>query len=99
MHNRSSHSNAVPLLFCHGWPGSFAEVSKVIEALANPVTMPSIGVGAHQAFHVIAPSIPGFGFSDASPLEGFGPRATADMFDALMKRLGYNEYIVHGAGW
>ncbi|KAF2841367.1 alpha/beta-hydrolase [Patellaria atrata CBS 101060] len=99
VHKRSSRPNSIPLLFCHGWPGSFTEVSKVINKLAEPINEPSMGSGPTLGFHVVCPSIPGFGFSDSSPHEGFGLKATADIFDALMRRLGYNEYVVHGAGW
>jgi len=68
-------------------------VSKIIEPLTNPSKGEDL-----QAFHVVAPSIPGFGFSDASPLEGMGLSATAGAFDALMQRLGYEHYVAHGGG-
>lgn len=106
VHKASQHSNAIPLLFVHGWPGSFLEVSKVIDALTEPVTAsaanPLRDAGNHgetqmRAFHVVAPSIPGFGFSDASMDEGFGLKETAEIFDVLMKRLGYSKYVAHGA--
>jgi len=98
VHKPCAKPNAVPLLFCHGWPGSFAEVSKIIDPLVDPKS--ARGQNADiQGFHVVAPSIPGFGFSDASPNEGFGLRATAHVYDMLMKRLGYNEYVAHGTGW
>lgn len=93
VHKRSPHPYATPLLFCHGWPGSVLEVSKIIEPLTNPSKGEDL-----QAFHVVAPSIPGFGFSDASPLEGMGLSATAGAFDALMQRLGYEHYVAHGGG-
>lgn len=101
VHKRSKHRNAIPLLFCHGWPSSFIELYKIVDALTDPVSLPSYGIGAQQAFHVVAPSIPGFGFSDASPVEGFGLRGTAGAFDEVMSRLGYAKrgYVVHGAGW
>ncbi|KAF2851918.1 alpha/beta-hydrolase [Plenodomus tracheiphilus IPT5] len=99
VHKRSSRANAIPLLFCHTWPSSFVEVQRVIEALTEPVGLPG-GEGV-QAFHVVAPSIPGFGFSDASLREDFGLRATAGVFDAVMGRLGYAEggYVAVGTGW
>ncbi|KAF1991125.1 alpha/beta-hydrolase [Aulographum hederae CBS 113979] len=97
VHKRCAIDNAIPLLYCHGWPGSFIEVSKMIDPLTQPVEAP--GGGEMQAFHVVAPSIPGFGFSDAVMDEGFGPRGTADVFDALMQELGYEWYVVHGVGW
>lgn len=101
VHKRSKHRNAIPLLFCHSWPSSFVELYKIVDALTDPVSLPSYGIGAQQAFHVVAPSIPGFGFSDASPVEGFGLRETAGAFDEVMSRLGYARrgYVVHGAGW
>lgn len=99
VHRRSTHPNAIPLLICHTWPSSFIEVQRVIEALAEP---PPGQQGENiQAFHVVAPSIPGFGFSDASMKEEFGVVGTAKVFDALMGRLGYAEggYVAGGTGW
>ncbi|KAF1847948.1 alpha/beta-hydrolase [Cucurbitaria berberidis CBS 394.84] len=98
VHKRSKHENAIPLLFCHTWPSSFIEVQRVIDALTDPHSLPSFGDGAQQAFHVIAPSIPGFGFSDASMSEDFGLNGTAEVFDGLMARLGYDRYVAHGTG-
>jgi len=95
VHKRSVHANAIPLLVCHSWPGSFIEVQRMIEMLADPG-----GEGVQQAFHVVAPSIPGFGFSDASGLVGFGGGGAAGVFDGVMGRLGYGGgYVVHGVGW
>ena len=90
----------IPLLFCHDVDGSsFLDVSCIIDAL----TSRSSGTGEKDkggvAFHVVAPSVPGTGFSDASGEEGFGVCETADVFDALMKRLGYEKYVTFGAGW
>lgn len=99
MHRRSKHSNAIPLLFCHTWPSSFIEVQRIIDALTDPHSLPGFGDGAQQAFHVVAPSIPGFGFSDASMSEDFGLHGTAAVFDGLMARLGYDQYVAHGTGW
>ncbi|KAF2269454.1 alpha/beta-hydrolase [Lojkania enalia] len=99
VHKRSKHNNAIPLVFCHTWPSSFIEVEKVIDALTDPQSLPSFGAGAQQAFHVVAPSIPGFGFSDASSTENFGLRETAAMFNGLMEKLGYHQYVAHGTGW
>ena len=99
VHKRSTHQNAIPLLFCHTWPSSFIEVQKIIDALTDPQSLPSFGNGAQQAFHVVAPSIPGFGFSDASSVEAFGLEDTADTFAKLMHRLGYDRYVTHGSGW
>lgn len=99
VHKPSSHRHAIPLLFCHTWPSSFIEVQKIIDALTDPQSLPSFGDGAQQAFHVVAPSIPGFGFSDASSSETFGLEETAEAFSRLMKRLGYDRYVAHGTGW
>lgn len=99
VHKRSKHKNAIPLLFCHTWPASFVEVDKIIDALTDPQSLPSFGQGAQQAFHVVAPSIPGFGFSDASPVEEFGLRETASCFNAVMIKLGYEHYVAHGSSW
>lgn len=99
MHKRSKHPNAIPLLICHSWPSSFIEVQRIINALTDPHSLPSFGQGAQQAFHVVAPSIPGFGFSDASSSLEFGVRQTAEVFDGLMGRLGYEHYVAHGVGW
>jgi pimeloyl-ACP methyl ester carboxylesterase len=84
----------------HSWPSSFIEVQRVIDALVDPQRLPSFGMGAQQAFHVVAPSIPGFGFSDEGGEEGFGLKETAEVFDGVMRRLGYGDgYVVHGVGW
>ncbi|KAF2646735.1 alpha/beta-hydrolase [Massarina eburnea CBS 473.64] len=98
VHKRSKHANAMPLLFCHTWPSSFIEVEKIVDGLTDPQSLPSFGVGAQQAFHVVAPSIPGFGFSDASTREDFGVNETADAFNSVMLRLGYESYVAHGTG-
>jgi pimeloyl-ACP methyl ester carboxylesterase len=87
------------LLFCHTWPSSFIEVQRIIDALTDPLSLPSIGHGSQQAFHVVAPSIPGFGFSEGSASDEFGLKGTADVFNGLMSRLGYNRYVTHGTGW
>ncbi|KAF2140376.1 uncharacterized protein K452DRAFT_54976 [Aplosporella prunicola CBS 121167] len=90
----------IPLLFCHDYPSSFLDVGNILTALTCPVENGGLpGTGAAIGFHVVAPSIPGMGFSDASPEEGFGLRETADLFDALMEKLGYKEYVAYGSGW
>jgi hypothetical protein len=89
VHKRSKHADAVPLLFCHTWPSSFIEAEKVVDALTDPQEVMGYGAGAQMAFHVVVPSIPGFGFSDAAGSEGFGVAETAKAFDAVMVRLGY----------
>ncbi|KAG8858263.1 hypothetical protein FRB96_005393 [Tulasnella sp. 330] len=80
-------------LFIHGWPGNFAERLKMVDELAEPADL------KHPAFHVVSPSIPGYGFSDPPTAPGFGIRRAADVFDKLMKRLGYSHYITQGGDW
>lgn len=99
VHKKSKHANAIPLLVCHSWPSSFIEVQRVIDALTDPTSLPSFGMGAGQAFHVVAPSIPGFGFSDSSSELEFGLTGTAALFNQLMIQLGYDNYVAHGVGW
>lgn len=94
VHARSSQADAFPLLYIHSWPGSFIEAGRLIPLLTNPQSL-----GSQQAFHVVCPSIPGFGFSDAAAEPEFGVANAADVFAALMRRLGYDEYVVCGAGW
>ncbi|KZM28679.1 hypothetical protein ST47_g174 [Ascochyta rabiei] len=93
VHKRSAHASAVPLLYCHSWPGSFVEVQRIIDQLASPE-----GEG-ELAFHVVCPSIPGFGFSDASEDPQFGVHGAAEVFAGLMRRLGYERWVVCGSGW
>lgn len=93
VHARSSRPTAMPLLYIHSWPGSFIEVSRIIDDLVNPKEE------GQSAFHVICPSIPGFGFSDASEEPEFGVHGAAEVFAGLMRRLGYEEYVVCGGGW
>jgi pimeloyl-ACP methyl ester carboxylesterase len=71
----------------------------MINALVDPHSLPGFGHGAQQAFHVVAPSIPGFGFSDASLSDDSGLKETAQLFDQLMLQLGYGRYVAHGVGW
>ena len=86
----------LPLVFSHGWPGSFYEVHKVLGALTDP--------GAHggdpaDAFHVVAPSLPGYGFSQVPTTPGFGQARTAELWDGLMLELGYERYVAQGGDW
>lgn len=98
VHRRSSHKDAIPLLFCHDWGTSFLEISRVIEALCEPVTTPTQTQTHHQVFHVVCPSVPGFGFGDAIPSHHAGLLDTAMVFQRLMDKLEYQEYIACGAG-
>ncbi len=93
VHRRSAEPDAFPLILTHGWPGTFAEFDKVIEPLTDPVAH---GGRAEDAFHVVAPSIPGYGFSDRPPRLGYGRDRTGAMFAELMARLGYERYGAQG---
>lgn len=99
VHQRSASASAIPLLIIHGWPESFITSSKVIDALCNPITTPPRGDDSIQAFHVVVPSIPGFAFSEPVPEVANNIHGTAEVFDALMKGLGYGQYMIHGSGW
>ncbi|EXK38371.1 hypothetical protein FOMG_08769 [Fusarium oxysporum f. sp. melonis 26406] len=92
LHHRSSREDAIPLVFVHGWPGSFLEATKILPLLVNPPE-------GKQAFHVVAPSIPGYGFSQYSKKSGFGLEQHAACFALLMKRLGYEKYVCQGGDW
>ncbi|KAI0629893.1 alpha/beta-hydrolase [Trametes polyzona] len=94
VHQRSEVSGALPLLFVHGWPGSFLEVRKILPLL----TAASVD-GEHPSFHVVAVSLPGFGFSEAPKKPGFAGRQYAELFNKLMLSLGYDEYVYQGGDW
>ncbi|WP_163851898.1 epoxide hydrolase family protein [Pseudooceanicola aestuarii] len=96
VHARSAHPEARPLLLLHGWPGSFVEFRRVIPRLVDPVAH---GGRAEDAFHVVVPSLPGFGFSDKPRSPGFGAHRIAAQMDALMRGLGYGHYGVQGGDW
>jgi epoxide hydrolase len=96
IHVRSPHADATPLILTHGWPGSIVEFHKVIEPLTNPT---AFGGDAADAFHVVAPSLPGFGFSGKPTTTGWGVAKIADTFATLMARLGYDHYIAQGGDW
>ncbi|MFT3728953.1 MAG: epoxide hydrolase [Terricaulis sp.] len=96
LHVRSKHANAMPLLITHGWPGSVIEFMKVIGPLTDPEAH---GGKAEDAFHVVAPSLPGYGFSD-KPLEtGWGVPRIAMAWIGLMQRLGYDRWVAQGGDW
>jgi epoxide hydrolase len=96
IHQRSPHPDARALLITHGWPGSIVEFQKVIEPLTNPTAH---GGAASDAFHVICPSLPGFGFSDKPREVGWGVERIAKTWGRLMERLGYSEYFAQGGDW
>ncbi|HKZ07409.1 MAG TPA: epoxide hydrolase [Methylomirabilota bacterium] len=96
IHARSKHESALPLIVSHGWPGSIIEQLKLIEPLTNPTAH---GGTAADAFHVVIPSMPGYGFSGKPTATGWGPERIARAWDVLMKRLGYTSYAAQGGDW
>jgi epoxide hydrolase len=96
LHVRSPNAGALPLLLTHGWPGSVLEFAKVIGPLTDPEAH---GGRASDSFHVIAPSLPGYGFSDKPRTSGCGVEAIAHMWSQLMERLGYERYVAQGGDW
>jgi pimeloyl-ACP methyl ester carboxylesterase len=96
IHVRSKHENALPLIVSHGWPGSIIEQLEIIEPLTNPTAH---GGNASDAFHVVIPSMPGYGFSGKPTSTGWGPERIAHAWDVLMKRLGYARYAAQGGDW
>jgi pimeloyl-ACP methyl ester carboxylesterase len=96
IHVRSKHENALPIIITHGWPGSIIEQLKLIEPLTNPTAH---GGTAADAFDVVIPSIPGYGFSGKPTITGWGPERTARAWNVLMKRLGYKKYVAQGGDW
>ena len=96
IHQRSEHPDAIPLMIVHGWPGSISEFSKIIDPLVDPV---AYGGSASDAFHVITPSLPGFGFSSAPTQPGYSPEKIAHVLAALMEKIGYQRYAIAGGDW
>jgi pimeloyl-ACP methyl ester carboxylesterase len=96
MHVRSKHENALPLIVTHGWPGSVIEQLKIIEPLTNPTAH---GGTAEEAFHLVIPSMPGYGFSGKPTTPGWDPVRIARAWDTLMQRLGYQRYAAQGGDW
>ncbi|TDG14172.1 epoxide hydrolase [Seongchinamella unica] len=96
IHRASSHPHAMPLIISHGWPGSVIEFTKIIDALAQPELH---GGDPADAFHVVAPSLPGFGFSGKPTETGTGVEKIGQMWGELMARLGYDRYVAQGGDW
>jgi len=96
IHVRSKHKNALPLIVTHGWPGSVVEQMKIIDPLTNPTVH---GGNASDAFDVVVPSIPGYGFSGKPTTAGWGPERIARAWVVLMKRLGYTKFVAQGGDW
>ncbi|KAA8572014.1 hypothetical protein EYC84_001945 [Monilinia fructicola] len=95
LHQESPVKNAIPLLFVHGWPGSFLEVLKILPHVPIPASTPS----PHPSFHIVAPSLPNFGFSSGVKKRGFAMAQYAETLNKLMLKLGYNEYITQAGDW
>src|ERR1700685_2982787 len=96
IHVRSDHENALPLIVTHGWPGSVIEQLKIIDLLTNPTAhVPS----ASDAFHLVIPSMPGYGFSGKPTATGWDPARIARAWVVLMKRLGYTQFVSQGGDW
>lgn len=93
LHRRSARAGAIPLIMTHGWPGSIAEFVDVVDELADPQD-----AGA-PAFHVVAPSLPGFGYSDKPTTTGWGVEKIGATWVELMGRLGYSRFVAHGGDW
>ncbi|KAI1759506.1 alpha/beta-hydrolase [Hypoxylon sp. FL1150] len=93
VHKRSEDPSAIPLLFCHGWPGSFLEVLKVLPLLT------AAGKDGGASFHVVAPSLPNYGFSQVTSKRGFGLVQYAEVCHKLMGQLGYEKYVTQGGDW
>ena len=96
IHVRSKHDDALPLIITHGWPGSVIEQMKVIEPLTNPTAH---GGSASDAFHVVIPSLPGYGFSGKPTAPGWNPITIAQAWATLMQRLGYKRFVAQGGDW
>ncbi|MEH7912008.1 epoxide hydrolase family protein [Rhizobium laguerreae] len=96
IHVKSKHENALPLIMTHGWPGSVLELVKTIGPLTDPTAH---GGTAEDAFHVVIPSMPGYGFSEVPTETGWGPDRIGRAWHLLMKRLGYNRYVSQGGDW
>jgi pimeloyl-ACP methyl ester carboxylesterase len=96
IHVRSEHEEALPLIVTHGWPGSIIEQLKIIEPLTNPTAH---GGSASDAFHLVIPSLPGYGFSGKPTSTGWDPDRIARAWTVLMKRLGYPRFAAQGGDW
>jgi pimeloyl-ACP methyl ester carboxylesterase len=96
IHVRSKHENALPLIVTHGWPGSVVEQLKIVNPLTNPTAH---GASAADAFDLVIPSMPGYGYSGKPTTTGWGPARIARAWVLLMKRLGYTKFVAQGGDW
>ncbi|HEY6931425.1 MAG TPA: epoxide hydrolase [Thermoanaerobaculia bacterium] len=96
IHVRSKHEHALPMIVTHGWPGSVVEQLKIVDPLTNPTEHEA---SASDAFHLVIPSMPGYGFSGKPATPGWGPERIARAWAELMKRLGYTKFVAQGGDW
>ena len=96
VHVRSKHEDALPLVVCHGWPGSVIEQMKIVDLLTDPTAH---GASASDAFHVVIPNMPGYGFSGKPTEPGWEPARIGRAWVELMKRLGYTQFVATGGDW
>jgi pimeloyl-ACP methyl ester carboxylesterase len=96
IHVRSKHNNALPLIVTHGWPGSIIEQMKIVDPLVNPTAH---GASASDAFDLVIPSMPGYGYSGKPTTTGWGPAHIARAWTVLMKRLGHKKFVAQGGDW
>jgi pimeloyl-ACP methyl ester carboxylesterase len=96
IHVRSKHENALPLIVTHGWPGSVVEQLKIVDPLTNPMAH---GANTSDAFHLVIPSMPGYGYSGKPSTPGWGPTRIARAWVELMKSLGYTKFVAQGGDW
>ncbi|WP_426537915.1 epoxide hydrolase family protein [Bradyrhizobium sp. McL0615] len=96
IHVRSKHENALPMIVTHGWPGSIIEQLKIVDPLTNPTAH---GASGSEAFHLVIPSLPGYGFSGKPTTTGWDPIRIARTWGVLMQRLGYTRYVAQGGDW
>jgi pimeloyl-ACP methyl ester carboxylesterase len=96
IHVRSQHQDALPLIVTHGWPGSIVQLLKIVDPLTNPTAH---GASAADAFHLVVPSLPGYGFSGKPTQPGWDPIRIARAWTVLMKRLGYTQFLAQGGDW
>jgi pimeloyl-ACP methyl ester carboxylesterase len=96
IHMRSNHEHALPMIVTHGWPGSIIEQLKIVEPLTNPMAH---GGNEADAFHLVIPSLPGYGFSGKPMAPGWNPPRIAKAWAVLMQRLGYSQYVAQGGDW
>ena len=96
IHQRSENPNSIPLMLVHGWPGSISEFTDILGPLTDPAAH---GGDISDSFHVVAPSLPGFGFSGIPSETGYSPEKIAKILAMLMEKIGYDQYAIAGGDW